>query len=53
MDGPCKGKSLEPVPVVVVDGEVCLCGVSLVEDHGFPGAFDDPDDTMEIMIHPD
>ena len=53
VDGPCKGQSLEPIAVAVVDGEVCLCGVALVEDHGFPGPFDEFDDTMEIMIHPD
>jgi nitrite reductase/ring-hydroxylating ferredoxin subunit len=51
--GPCKGKSLEPIALAVIDGEVCLCGVTLVEDDGFPSPFDDFDDTMEIMIHPD
>jgi nitrite reductase/ring-hydroxylating ferredoxin subunit len=51
--GPCKGKSLEPIAVTVIDGEVCLCGVALVEDYGFPGSFDEFGDTMEIMIHPD
>jgi nitrite reductase/ring-hydroxylating ferredoxin subunit len=51
--GPCKGESLEPVAVAVIDGEVCLCGVALVEDDGFPDPFEDFDDTMEIMIHPD
>ncbi len=51
--GPCKGKSLEPIALAVIDGEVCLCGVALVEDDGFPDPFEDADDTMEIMIHPD
>jgi nitrite reductase/ring-hydroxylating ferredoxin subunit len=51
--GPCKGKSLEPIALAVIDGEVCLCGVTLVEDDRFPDPFDDLDDTMEIMIHPD
>jgi nitrite reductase/ring-hydroxylating ferredoxin subunit len=50
IDGPCKDKSLEPVALAIIDGEVCLCGVEL-EEGGFPDAIDD-DDTMEIMIHP-
>jgi nitrite reductase/ring-hydroxylating ferredoxin subunit len=52
-DGPCVGKSLQPIALAVVDGEVCLCGERLVEDDRPFGAFDDNDDTMEIMIHPD
>lgn len=50
VDGPCPGKSLEPIALAVVDGEVCLCGVSLVEDDGHPDPFDELEDTMEIMI---
>jgi nitrite reductase/ring-hydroxylating ferredoxin subunit len=52
IDGDCKGKSLEPIAIAVVDGEVCVCGVALAEDEG-PDPFMDRDDTMEIMIHPD
>ncbi len=51
VEGPCKGASLEPVAVVVINGEVCLCGITLVEDDGFPDPFEEFDDTMEI--HPD
>jgi nitrite reductase/ring-hydroxylating ferredoxin subunit len=52
IDGPCKDRSLEPIALAVVDGEVCLCGVELEEsEHQDP--FDDGDDTMEIMIHPE
>jgi nitrite reductase/ring-hydroxylating ferredoxin subunit len=51
--GPCKGRNLEPIALAVIDGEVCLCGVALVEDDGFPDPFDELDDSMEIMIHPD
>ncbi|CAN5374781.1 Rieske 2Fe-2S domain-containing protein [soil metagenome] len=51
IDGPCKGKSLEPIALAVVDGDVCICGVKL-EEGGFPVSFDDGDDTMEIVIHP-
>ncbi|WKA28553.1 Rieske (2Fe-2S) protein [Bradyrhizobium roseum] len=53
IDGPCKDRSLEPIALAVVDGDVCLCGVALVEDDGTPNPFDELDDTMEIMIHPD
>jgi nitrite reductase/ring-hydroxylating ferredoxin subunit len=53
VDGPCKDRSLEPIAVAVIDGDVCLCGVALVEDDQFPDPFDELDDTMEIMIHPD
>jgi nitrite reductase/ring-hydroxylating ferredoxin subunit len=53
IDGPCRERSLEPIALAVVDGDVCICGVALVEDEGMPNRFDDLDDTMEIMIHPD
>jgi nitrite reductase/ring-hydroxylating ferredoxin subunit len=53
VEGPCKGAGLEPVALAVIDGDVCLCGVPLVEDDGMPDPFGDLDDTMEIMIHPD
>lgn len=51
IEGDCKGRSLEPIAVTVVDGEVCVCGIALTEDLG-PDPFQDFDDTMEIMIHP-
>lgn len=51
--GPCKEKSLEPIAIAVIGGDLCLCGVKLVEDDGSPDPFRELDDTMEIMIHPD
>jgi nitrite reductase/ring-hydroxylating ferredoxin subunit len=48
--GPCKDSALEPVPVVVVDGELCICGMDLSEEE--PRRDDELEDTMEIMIHP-
>lgn len=51
--GACEGHSLEPIALAVIDGDICLCGVVLVEDLSFPDPFDDLDETMEIMIHPD
>jgi nitrite reductase/ring-hydroxylating ferredoxin subunit len=53
VDGPCQGASLEPVTLAVLDGDLCVCGVELVEDDGLPNPFVELDDTMEIMIHPD
>jgi nitrite reductase/ring-hydroxylating ferredoxin subunit len=53
VDGPCKDQSLEPIALAVVDGDVCVCGIALVEDDRIPNPFDELDDTMEIMIHPD
>lgn len=53
IDGPCKGAHLEPVALALLGGDVCLCGVSLVEEDGFPDPFDEPEDTMDIIIHPD
>jgi hypothetical protein len=51
----CSGTaSLEPVAVAAIQGEVCLCGIQLVEDDGIPDPFAEvADETMEIMIHPD
>jgi len=31
IDGPCLGKDLEPVPVCVLDGDICVVGVELAE----------------------
>jgi nitrite reductase/ring-hydroxylating ferredoxin subunit len=54
IDGPCKTASLEPVAIAAIQGEVCLCGIQLVEDDGIPDPFAEvADETMEIMIHPD
>jgi nitrite reductase/ring-hydroxylating ferredoxin subunit len=48
--GPCADKMLEPIALVVIDGDVCLCGVELAEEEILDQ--DDLDETMEIMIHP-
>ena len=53
IEGPCNGKSLQPIALAVVDGEVCLCGERLVEDDRPLDPFDDQEETMEIMIHPE
>jgi nitrite reductase/ring-hydroxylating ferredoxin subunit len=48
VEGPCEGEGLEPIKLVLLDGDVCVAGVALVEDDS-----PDEDETMEIMIHPD
>ncbi len=53
IDGPCDGQSLEPIALAVVDGDVCVCGIKLAEDDRVFNRFDECDDTMEIMIHPE
>lgn len=50
VEGPCKGESLEPIPLALIGSDVCLCGIALVEDEA--PILDDYDETMEIMIHP-
>jgi nitrite reductase/ring-hydroxylating ferredoxin subunit len=32
IEGPCVGARLEPIPVSVIDGDICVIGVRLVED---------------------
>ncbi len=50
--GPCEGSQLDMVPLLVIDGDVCLHGVRLVEDDRPRYRDDDDDETMEITIHP-
>lgn len=54
VSGPCAGAHLTPLALTVIGGDVCLCGVELAEADTMPDPFSDPDpdDTMEIMIHP-
>jgi len=32
MEGPCKGRSLTPVALAVLDNDICVTGVTLVEE---------------------
>ena len=32
VDGPCKGRGLTPVALAVLDNDICVTGVTLVED---------------------
>lgn len=49
--GPCQGKKLTPVALVIDDGDVCLTGVHLAEEDGLD--IPDPDEVPEVMITPD
>jgi nitrite reductase/ring-hydroxylating ferredoxin subunit len=42
VEGPCKGEGLEPVPLAVIDGDICVTGVRLAEDD--EEDMDPPDD---------
>jgi nitrite reductase/ring-hydroxylating ferredoxin subunit len=53
ISGPCKEQSLEPIALAVIDGDVCVCGITLVEDDRIPDPFGELDETMDIMIQPD
>ncbi len=46
--GPCQGKSLTPITIVVDDGDVCVTGVELAEDDD-----SEPDEAPEVMITSD
>ncbi|MGB8870505.1 MAG: Rieske 2Fe-2S domain-containing protein [Rhodomicrobium sp.] len=45
IEGPCKGARLESIPVLVLDGDVCIGGVTLVEE--------DEDGPPEVMVTSD
>lgn len=32
LEGPCKGRSLIPVPLAVIDNDICVVGVTLAEE---------------------
>ncbi|MDA9401001.1 MULTISPECIES: Rieske (2Fe-2S) protein [Bradyrhizobium] len=32
VEGPCQGRALAPIALVVMDGDICVVGVHLVED---------------------
>lgn len=51
VEGPCQGQNLAPLHLVIDDGDICIAGVTLVEQNGEHDI--DPDETMEIMVHPD
>ncbi|WP_029004966.1 Rieske (2Fe-2S) protein [Azorhizobium doebereinerae] len=46
--GPCQGKDLTPVKLVIDDGDVCLVDIALAEEDGLD--IDEPDTFPEVMI---
>jgi nitrite reductase/ring-hydroxylating ferredoxin subunit len=41
VEGPCKGRSLQPIALAILDGDICVTGVTLAED--------DEDDDDEVV----
>ena len=50
-DGACVGESLEPIDLVIDDGDLCVRGVQLAEEDGLD--LPEPDEHPEIMITSD
>ncbi len=50
-DGPCKGDHLEPIDLIIDDGDLCVTGVRLAEEDGMD--LPEPDEYPEIMITSD
>lgn len=46
--GPCKGKALTPIEIVIDDGDVCLVNVPLAEEDGLD--VEDPNEMPEVLI---
>lgn len=46
--GPCQGKALTPVPLVIDDGDVCLSGIELADEDGLD--IEDPGAVPEVLI---
>lgn len=51
IQGPCQGERLEPVELVLDDGDICVAGVRLAEEDGLDLA--EPDEMPEVLIQPD
>ncbi|WP_063828197.1 Rieske (2Fe-2S) protein [Bradyrhizobium sp. ORS 285] len=50
--GPCQGKALLPITLVIDDGDICLSGIDLDEEDGLD--IDDPEDNVpEVQITSD
>jgi len=46
--GPCQGKNLTTIPLVIDDGDICLVGIELAEEDGLD--IPDPSEMPEVMI---
>jgi nitrite reductase/ring-hydroxylating ferredoxin subunit len=50
-EGPCKGHRLEPIDLIIDDGDLCVTGVLLAEEDGLD--LPEPDEYPEVMITSD
>jgi nitrite reductase/ring-hydroxylating ferredoxin subunit len=46
--GPCQGKNLTPIKLVIDDGDICLQGIQLAEEDGLD--LPDPGEMPEVLI---
>lgn len=46
--GPCQGKALTPIELVIDDGDICLVNVQLAEEDGLD--IEDPNEVPEVLI---
>ena len=49
LEGPCKGKSLQSVPMAVIDNDICVVGVQLAEEDDD----DEDDDEPAVQASPE
>ncbi len=46
--GPCQGKALTPIRLVIDDGDVCVVDIALAEEDGLD--VEDPNEMPEVLI---
>ena len=49
--GPCQGRALTPIKLIIDDGDVCLTGIDLAEEDGLD--IPEPDEVPEVQITSD
>ena len=49
--GPCQGEKLEPIDLLIDDGDLCVKGIRLAEEDGMD--IPEPDEHPEVMITSD
>ena len=49
--GPCQGKALTPIKLLIDDGDICLSGIDLAEEDGLD--LPEPDEMPEVQITAD
>ena len=51
IDGPCRGERLEPIDLIIDEGDLCVTGIRLAEEDGLD--LPEPDEHPEVMITSD